>query len=119
MKITLSILFVAALFAAPVYAGTDAEACKPDVEKFCPEVTPGGGAVSACLKQHAADLSPACKQLLQTTKDKINSFAQACATDIKTHCTGVQPGGGRILQCLKQHHDALTPACKDQLTSAR
>lgn len=37
------------------------QACQPDVEKFCAGVAPGGGAVMQCLKQHASELSDACK----------------------------------------------------------
>lgn len=37
------------------------QACQPDVEKFCAGVTPGGGVVMQCLKQHASELSDACK----------------------------------------------------------
>ena len=119
MKTMLSILFVGALFTAPAHAGAAADACKPDVEKFCVGVKPGGGAVNACLKQHESDLSSACKQLRQTAKDKIDAFTQACGADIQTRCAGVPRGGGRILQCLKQHQDALPPACRDQLVSPR
>lgn len=36
-------------------------ACKPDVEKFCQDVTPGHGRVMVCLRQHEAELSDACK----------------------------------------------------------
>jgi len=37
------------------------EACKPDVEKFCQNVQPGGGRIRQCLQQHEAELSDACK----------------------------------------------------------
>jgi hypothetical protein len=37
------------------------EACKPDVEKFCSGVAPGGGRIMECLKQHESELSDACK----------------------------------------------------------
>ena len=33
-------------------------ACAPDIEKFCSGVQPGGGRIMACMKAHAADLSP-------------------------------------------------------------
>ena len=37
------------------------EACQPDVAKFCSDVQPGGGRIAACLKQHAAEISDACR----------------------------------------------------------
>lgn len=36
-------------------------ACKPDAEKFCANVTPGGGRIMQCLHQHQSELSDACK----------------------------------------------------------
>jgi Golgi apparatus protein 1 len=38
-----------------------AEACRPDVERFCAVVEPGDGRVHTCLRQHYGQLSPACK----------------------------------------------------------
>lgn len=38
-----------------------AQSCKADVSKFCADVKRGGGRIVQCLKQHEADLSPACK----------------------------------------------------------
>ena len=37
------------------------KACKPDVEKFCKDVTPGKGKIYRCLKSNEAQLSPECK----------------------------------------------------------
>ena len=34
--------------------------CKPDVEKFCQGIAPGGGRIQACLKSREAELQPAC-----------------------------------------------------------
>lgn len=45
-----------------------AEACGPDIEKFCKDVKPGEGRVIKCLKEHAKELQPACKQRLDRKK---------------------------------------------------
>jgi hypothetical protein len=34
--------------------------CKPDIDKFCKGIRPGGGRILACLKSHQSDLAPAC-----------------------------------------------------------
>jgi Cysteine rich repeat len=43
-------------------------ACKADVEKLCPGVKPGGGAIISCLKQHESQVSPACKDAVASRK---------------------------------------------------
>lgn len=40
------------------------ETCKPDLDKFCKLVKPGGGRLMRCLQQHRKDLSPPCKAKL-------------------------------------------------------
>ena len=35
--------------------------CRADEAKFCKDVRPGGGRIIRCLKQHEAELSPACQ----------------------------------------------------------
>jgi len=37
------------------------QVCAEDIQKFCKDVQPGGGRIAKCLKEHACDLSPACK----------------------------------------------------------
>ena len=38
--------------------------CRPDVQKLCSGVQPGGGRIVACLKQHESQLSPQCQKLV-------------------------------------------------------
>ncbi len=52
--------------------------CTDDVAKFCKGVRPGGGAVAKCLQEHENDLSPACKEQISKTKQKIQEFKEAC-----------------------------------------
>ena len=44
------------------------EACQPDVAKFCADVKPGGHRVSACLREHASELSQACQAAIPPKK---------------------------------------------------
>jgi len=46
------------------------KACKPDIEKLCKDVAPGGGRVVACLKTHEKEVSPACKQEVAKVSEK-------------------------------------------------
>lgn len=39
-------------------------ACKPDIAQFCSRVSPGGGRIKACMKEHIHELSEPCKDSL-------------------------------------------------------
>jgi len=36
------------------------EECRPDAEKFCKGIAPGGGRIRSCLRARQAELDPAC-----------------------------------------------------------
>jgi len=100
-------------------AEQNAKPCAEDAAKLCKGVQQGEGRVAKCLKEHASELSPACKQNVAELKAKVQDFKQACETDAKTLCKDTRPGGGRILQCLKQHEGELSPACKEAMEQPR
>lgn len=70
MSIRLSIALV--VIAAGLSTGAFAQnlttqqrtACKPDYEKYCSGVMPGGGRIIACLNKQRDTLSDACKKVL-------------------------------------------------------
>jgi hypothetical protein len=37
------------------------QACKPDIQKFCADLHPGGGRIAQCLLANKERLSPACR----------------------------------------------------------
>lgn len=45
-----------------------AAACRADYDALCASVAPGGGRIVACLRQHAAQLSPACREALAAAR---------------------------------------------------
>ena len=47
-----------------------AEACKDDAAKVCKDVKPGEGRILRCLKQHEAELSPACKEQMTPPRSR-------------------------------------------------
>lgn len=46
-----------------------ANICIWDIERFCGDVTPGGGRMGACLKQNEDNLSPICKAQFDKNSD--------------------------------------------------
>jgi exonuclease VII small subunit len=93
--------------------------CRQDVQKLCPDAKPGGGALRDCLKQHAAELSPACQEHLKQVKAKVAAWQQACQDDVQKFCASVQPGHANILKCLHEHNDQLSKSCQEQMAQAR
>ena len=96
-----------------------AQSCKADLAKFCPQAKPGGGQVAACLKANMAQLSPPCKERVGQVQAMLKEVNQACEEDIHFLCEGIQPGGGRILACLKQSASEVSPGCRARLAEAR
>jgi Cysteine rich repeat len=110
---------LAGMFCLTVATGASAEPnarpCAEDAARLCQGVQQGEGRVARCLKEHANELSPACKKNIAEAKEEVREFAQACKADSDKLCKGIQPGGGRILQCLKQHEGELSPGCKEKM----
>ena len=44
--------------------------CKPDIERLCPNVPPGGGRIKECLMQQKMELSVGCAKALEELKEK-------------------------------------------------
>ena len=95
------------------------QACQDDVQKFCPDAKPGGGALRDCLKQHEAELSPACQEHVKQAKAKAEAWRQACQDDVQKFCADTKPGSGNILKCLHQHNDELSKSCQDKMAQAQ
>jgi len=89
--------------------------CRQDAERLCPDMKPGPGNFNKCLKEHASELSPACKERLSKLKARLVEWQKACGSDVKSYCADVKPGGGKIVRCLQQHEEKLSPACKDEV----
>jgi hypothetical protein len=117
MKKTSIALIVAVLFLmVPLMAQSEEihrkGPCKADYEKFCKDVKPGQGRIAKCMKAHENELSPACRDKIETDREKSHAFIKACKSDTEILCRGVKPGNGRIIKCLKQNESLLSAPCK-------
>ena len=84
--------------------------CRADVERLCKGVL-GPAAVHECLAKHDADLTPACRAV-------VNKPGDPCREDTVRLCKGVIPGEGRVIACLKEHQSDLSPSCARRLVHA-
>ncbi|MFZ1038061.1 MAG: cysteine rich repeat-containing protein [Smithella sp.] len=116
MKILRLMLIVAAIFcliSSLVFSQEREEkgACKADAEKFCKDVEPVHGNMAQCMKQHEAELSPACKERIAAANEKVKECEKECKPDVEKICKDIKPGQGRIVRCLKQHQAELSAGC--------
>jgi hypothetical protein len=106
----MTLLSLRSIFLATVLAlaGMSAQAqnqggvCKADAQKLCKGTKPGGGRVIACLQQHEAELTPACKEQLPTLA--------ACGEEMKKVCG--EAGPRKMRECAKTNADKLKAVCK-------
>ena len=99
-------------------AGKGEGPCAQDAKKFCPGMQPGGGRIAKCMKEHEAELSPACQENIKKAEQRLKEFSDECKADAEKFCKGIRPGGGRILACLKSHQSGLAPACAAEFNRA-
>ena len=92
--------------------------CKPEIEKYCSQVTLGEGRLLACFYAHEDKLSAACGYALYQAANALEQIvvafkyvATACEADITELCANVPPGQGRILGCLGDRSDRISEAC--------
>lgn len=45
--------------------------CRPDMERLCPGVPPGGGRIARCLKAHKMEISVGCAMTLRRIKSRM------------------------------------------------
>jgi hypothetical protein len=68
MKINATVTALALIIAggllAPAHHARAEQPCRPDAQKLCHGVQPGGGRIVACLKQHESELSPQCQKFV-------------------------------------------------------
>ena len=107
-------------------------ACKPSIETYCDQVTPGEGRMLYCLAAHEDKISAECEYALYTAatviegltaaiveevEDAVEYLAVECGADIEKHCDDIRPGEGRILMCLDSHEDKLSDECTAAVTN--
>jgi len=93
--------------------------CADDIAEFCKDVSPGGGRMARCLKQHEEDLSEECKASIEQARSKVQEAQEACSDDIQNFCKDVKPGAGRIMRCLKKNEEQLSAECRETLKKSR
>ncbi len=91
------------------------QACKPDVDRWCPAIDPGQGRVLGCLGQHLPDLTGPCQAQLERlygARDRVAAFRRACAPDVERLCSGSVGDAGDLVACLEERKAQISPECR-------
>ncbi len=107
--------------------------CRVDLDRFCKGVPRGEGRLRECVKAHMAELSPACRDKLESLRRILAQYTdagpgeavaaerpgarvlRACREDLDRYCAGVPSGQGRRRQCLRARAPELTDECRRAL----
>jgi len=108
-----SFLVAPLALAQPIEPG---KPCQADVQKLCPGVKPGHGAIMSCLEGKQDQVSQACKDVV---KQKLEDFYAACKDDAAKFCASVEKGQGKIVKCLYKNEAKLSDSCKAQFAKAK
>lgn len=93
-------------------------ACAQDVQTLCAGVERGGGRIGKCLKEHADQVSPACKTAQAERKALHKAIKANCKGDIQKLCADAKNNKqekGAVLQCLTSKTDQLSAGCAKAL----
>ncbi|MGW8368699.1 MAG: cysteine rich repeat-containing protein [Gammaproteobacteria bacterium] len=97
-------------------------ACQADLDKYCPQVTPGNQRLIACIYAHEDKISNRCTYALydaaialERAVAGLSYIAQQCEADIDRLCGDVVPGEGRILACLDDKKSDVSSFCKEAI----
>ena len=98
------------------------DACQPEIEAYCSQVTPGDGRLLACFYAHGDKISPRCEYALYEGAAALEQFASAitylateCHDDLLKYCGEVEMGEGRVGTCLLEHKAEVTQSCRQAI----
>ena len=107
--------------------GELAAACRADVARLCPGVSPGGGRLAGCLKEHAPQVSEPCKQAIADWRARggrgpgggPGPGKGACRDDVTRLCPDATGDREKLRACIRARAGELSDGCKDALAARR
>ena len=114
LLLMMSIVFACMIVSLPSYAQFTGP-CADTVNKYCKDVTPGGGRIIQCLNDHRDDQSLKCKDWIEAQTKSLNELNAVCAKEIVTFCNFDSPDNIRIYRCLQNNYAGLPSDCTDKV----
>jgi hypothetical protein len=92
-------------------------ACGNDIERFCSEVTPGGGRIASCMQAYSDQLSRRCQFTLWRAANRVQQavekIADTCMTAVQQQCGETD----NVRQCVQQKRSSLPQSCQTILAA--
>lgn len=102
-----------------------AKSCGPDINKLCPNVNLGGGAIQACMDKQISKVSAKCQADYAMATASIakrdaaqDAIGKICNADAARLCQGMIPQDGNLLSCLLEATNVVSAACNQAITDA-
>ena len=87
-------------------------ACGDDIQRFCSDVTPGGGRIANCVRAYSDQLSQRCQFTLGRAVNRfqqaVENIADTCMTAVEKQCGDT----GNVRQCVQQKRSSLPQSCQ-------
>ena len=87
-------------------------ACGEEIERFCSDVTPGGGRMASCMDAYSDQLSRSCQSALRRSVNRIQqavaNIADSCMSAVQQQCGNAD----NVKQCLQQKNASLPQSCQ-------
>ena len=119
------VLGVGGVFAEDDAIAMALEACQPELETYCSQVTPGDGRLLACFFAHEDKISGQCNWAIYRASVAVEEFfaaiahvATECEDDLLEYCGDVQLGEGRVGVCLLDHEEEVSASCRQAMKNA-
>lgn len=89
------------------------QACRADIQTFCPNIAPGP-ARRTCITTNMSKMSAGCQAAFNGMREAMVDVHKACGPDITQYCASAAAGPARH-QCIAQNQTKFSSGCQAAL----
>jgi hypothetical protein len=88
------------------------DACADDIDRFCGDITPGGGRIAGCVRAYSDQFSLRCRFTLRravnTVERAVENIADTCMSAVEKQCGDTD----NVRECVQQKSSSLPQSCQ-------
>jgi hypothetical protein len=88
------------------------DACAEDIDRYCGDITPGGGRIAGCVRAYADQMSFRCRFTLRravnTVERAVQNIADTCMSAVQQQCGDAD----NVKECAQQKSASLPQSCQ-------